>query len=338
MEYKPKSRGDLDSVIVMLDTTQPGALDVRAALEETFGRPIPTVPGYEPTYRLLIEAVPDEASLNRMKERRNILLVAPIDEASNPGSLIRSMLPDSLEQRVRDDLSFAFPLQDLWAREQYLMLLTAESPERLAELIRERGVELSNRLLASELKRRELEVYDKGEQTHLSDSLMTRFGWSVRMQHDYVWTMDSTDFVQFRRVLPENERWMWAWWADGFEDAGQITPEWINAVRDSLLQAHMKGRRDGSHLVTEYRRPVLTSRVEHPRFLAFETLGTWDMTGDFMGGPFVNFTYYDHEAERLYMVEYGQFAPKIGKRRFVRQFRAMGRTFDAAPPELASSR
>jgi len=53
------------------------------------------------------------------------------------------------------------------------------------------------------------------------------------------------------------------------------------------------------------------------------------MTNDFMGGPFVNFTYYDPATERLFMIEYGQFAPKVTKRRFVRQFRAMGRTFES---------
>jgi len=65
------------------------------------------------------------------------------------------------------------------------------------------------------------------------------------------------------------------------------------------------------------------------RIQGYETLGTWRMTGDFMGGPFVNFTYYDPETERLFMIEYGQFAPNVTKRRFVRQFQSMGRTFQA---------
>ena len=49
-----------------------------------------------------------------------------------------------------------------------------------------------------------------------------------------------------------------------------------------------------------------------------------------MGGPFVNFTYYDPQTNRLFMVEYSQFAPSVTKKlRFVRQFRAMGRTFES---------
>jgi hypothetical protein len=48
-----------------------------------------------------------------------------------------------------------------------------------------------------------------------------------------------------------------------------------------------------------------------------------------MAGPFVNFTIYDKETSRLFMLEFAQFAPKYNKRRFVREFRAMLRTFES---------
>jgi hypothetical protein len=49
-----------------------------------------------------------------------------------------------------------------------------------------------------------------------------------------------------------------------------------------------------------------------------------------MGGPFVNFTYFDESTSRLFMIEYSQFAPSVRKKLpFVRQFRAMGRTFES---------
>ncbi|HLR32659.1 MAG TPA: DUF4837 family protein, partial [Fodinibius sp.] len=75
--------------------------------------------------------------------------------------------------------------------------------------------------------------------------------------------------------------------------------------------------------------------------LVYETLGTWRMTNDAMGGPFANFTIYDENTERLFILEFGQFAPKYDKRRFVRQFRTMLRTFSSdstwqgQPGELA---
>ena len=53
------------------------------------------------------------------------------------------------------------------------------------------------------------------------------------------------------------------------------------------------------------------------------------MTQDAMAGPFVNMMIYDELNDRLFMLEFGQFAPKYDKRRFVRQFQAMLRTFES---------
>jgi hypothetical protein len=152
------------------------------------------------------------------------------------------------------------------------------------------------------------------------------------MQHDYVQTVDTSNVVVFRRYLPENDRWMMAWWKNDVEGIGYINKDWINATRDSLLQKYMQGTREGSYVTTEYdnRRNVYTTQMERDdRIIGYETLGTWRMTNDFMGGPFVNFTYYDPQTDRLFMIEYGQFAPSVKKRRFVRQFRTMGRTFES---------
>jgi hypothetical protein len=123
-----------------------------------------------------------------------------------------------------------------------------------------------------------------------------------------------------------------AWWQDNVEGIGFLNKDWINATRDSLLQRHIQGTREGSYVTTEYRSPrqVITRQMETDnRLIGYETLGTWRMTNDFMGGPFANFTYYDPMTNRLFMIEFGQFAPSVNKRRFVRQFRAMGRTFQS---------
>ena len=123
-----------------------------------------------------------------------------------------------------------------------------------------------------------------------------------------------------------------AWWKNDVDGIGYVNKEWINATRDSLLHKHIRGSRDGSYVTTEYRSPrqVITRQMDTGnRLIGYETLGTWRMTNDFMGGPFVNFTYYDPMTERLFMIEFGQFAPSVNKRRFVRQFRAMGRTFES---------
>lgn len=330
-DYRPMSIGQMDEVIVVMDTTNWDS-ETALALEETFGKGIETLPSYEPTYRLNFQDFRSNAELDRIQEFKNIIIATPIDADTNVGQLVRAMLSDEVEQRVRAGESFAFPISDRWVRDQWVLVLTSTDDEELADKIRSSEESLVGNLLEREFERRKAEVFRRGEQVAISDSLWERHGWKVRMQHDYIWTIDTTNVAVFRRSLPENDRWLMTWWKEGVENPDFIDQNWINATRDSLLVRYMRGSRENSYITTEYRSPrkVLTNSVERDDdIIGFETLGTWRMTNDFMGGPFVNFTYYDPATERLFMLEYGQFAPSVTKRRFVRQFRAMGRTFES---------
>ncbi len=329
-DYKPKSVGNMDQIFVVMDSTM-WESDTYQAIQNSFGAKIETVPTYEPLFNLVLTDFNTNNELDRLKRQKNLIFAAPIDSDSNVGTFISAILSDEVEQRVRDGQSFAFPLEDEWSRDQWALVLTSNNDSTLASKIEASSEPLVDNLIEREFERRTEEVYEKGEQTAISDSLWQNYGWKVRMQHDYVWTVDTTNVVSFRRVLPQNDRWMWAWWKDGVENTDFITSDWINATRDSLMEIYVRGEREESFVTTEYGRPVITEKMdlEGNRLTGFETLGTWKMTNDFMGGPFVNFIYHDPSVDRLFMVEYGQFAPSINKRRFVMQFRAMGRTFQS---------
>ncbi|MEX2463092.1 MAG: DUF4837 family protein [Balneolaceae bacterium] len=328
-DYRPISIGPIDEVIVVMDSTDWDS-ETALAIEETFGKLIGTLPTAEPTYKLIFRDFSTNEELDNLREHKNIIFASTLDDDNNVASLIRAILSDEIEERVRQGESFAFPLQDRWVRDQWTLLLTSTSDLELSEKILNSESSLVGNLMDLEFQRRTAELFRRGEQVAISDSLWKKYGWSVRMQHDYTQSVDVDDVVVFKRYLPDNNRWMLAWWEDDVDNIDFLDSEWINAHRDSLLHQYLRGEREESYITTEYRRPVITDEmVRSDHIMGFETLGTWMMTNDFMGGPFVNFTYYDPQTERLFMIEYGQFAPSVTKRTFVRQFRAMGRTFQA---------
>jgi hypothetical protein len=332
-DYRPMSVGGIDEVIVVMDSTQ-WESETAMAIEETFGKGIETLPGYEATYRLIYRDFSTNTQLDDLRQYKNLIIAAPIDDETNVGNLIRAILSSDVEERVRSGESFAFPMEDRWVRDQWTLLLTANTDDELAEKILNSERSLVGHLKEREFERRKREVYRRGEQVAMNDSLWQKYGWKIRMQHDYVWTVQEDNAAVFRRYLPENDRWILAWWKEDVTDIDFIDENWINATRDSLLEKYIQGERDGSYVTTEYRNPrkVITNPIERDdHIVGYETLGTWRMTNDFMGGPFAHFTYYDPESERLFLIEYGQFAPSVPKRRFVSQFRAMGRTFESDP-------
>ena len=327
-DFRERANGSPRDFTVIMDSTMWESATANA-IRDTYGKLIFTLPNPESNYNLNFQTIRSRAQLDRLRQSSNLIFAAPIDEETNVGRQIRAFLDDGIEQRVRDGESFAFPIEDQWYKDQYVMILSSTSDSVLAEKIKNSEEALLSDVLKRELKRWEWDVYDKKEQTHYSDSLWEDHGFSVRFQHDYVKGVDTLNFQTYRRLLPNNERRIFIWWQDDVKDIGFLDDDWINSTRDSLLQEYFKGSRENVYVSTEYRRPVETSTFQKDRLLGYETLGTWRLVNGAMGGPFVNFTYYDPDTERLFMVEYQQFAPKIRQKlRFVRQFRAMGRTFE----------
>ncbi|MEQ9310427.1 MAG: DUF4837 family protein [Balneolaceae bacterium] len=328
-DFREFAKGNTREFIVVMDSTQ-WESETANAIRETFGKGVFTLPSPEEYYDLTFMPIRSRSQLERIRNSKNIIFASAVDADDNVGRQVRAFLDDGVEQRVREGESFAFPLEDQWFRDQYALILSSSSDSALAEKIRNSEDALLTSALEKELKRWTYFVYEKKEQTQYSDSLWDEHGFQVRIQHDYIKSVDTTNFITYRRDLPNNTRWMWIWWQEDVPDISFLDNDWVNTTRDSLMQVFIRGSRDNNYVATEYRRPVETKTFEKGRLLGYETLGTWQMINAAMGGPFVNFTYYDPATSRLFMIEYSQFAPSVrSKLPFVRQFRAMGRTFES---------
>lgn len=335
-DYRPQAVGAFGDAVVLMDSTE-HQNETAEAIRQTYGQGIQTLPNYEALFDLRFKDFSNNEELESIKKNKNLIIAATIDDSSNVGRFVRALLDDQVEERVRQGESFAFPLEDQWYRNQWAIILTSTSDSALAENIRNTKESLVESLMDKELTRWQYEIYERGENIALEDSIWKNHGWKIRIQHDWQKNIDTSyvangslnHLITMRRPLPDNDRWFWAWWKDSVKTADFIDPEWINAKRDSLMEKWIRGTRDSSYVTTEYRRPVETDTLRIDGHLAFETLGTWRMTNDAMGGPFANMTIYDEETDRLFILEFGQFAPRYNKRRFVRQFRAMLRTFES---------
>lgn len=335
-DYRQQAVGTFGDAVVLMDSSyhESAAAD---AIRDTYGRAITTLPNYEALFDLRFVDFNSNQELEAVKKNKNVIIASPIDDSTNVGRFVRALMDDRVEERVRRGESFAFPLNDQWYRNQWAIILTSTSDSALAENIRSTEESLVSSLMEKEFARWTYEIYEHGENYALEDSLWQNHGWKIRIQHDWMKNVDTTytengiqnHVVTMRRPLPDNDRLFWTWWQNDVESIDDIDPDWINAKRDSVMEKWVRGTRDDSYVATEYRRPVLTDTLEVNGHRAFETLGTWQMINDAMGGPFANMTIYDEEKQRLFILEFWQFAPKYSKRRFVRQFRAMLRTFES---------
>lgn len=329
-EYKKPSRGTFFEVYVALDSTRFNS-DLFKAIDLAFSKEIITLPQLENAYDLKYFSIKTDSDVEFIKRSRNVIMAGILNGNDITSKLITEMLSEEVKQEVRNGNVNAIKLEDHWSSNQWILLLIGKSEVELIDFIYENADNYLASLTEKELKRWDYEMFKKGRKVEIEDSLRQKYGWSIKIQHDYFKNIDTLGFVTFRRYMPDNDRWIWVWWEDNVKNALFLDEDWINQKRDSILKAKIQGTREGSYLQTEYRRELKSKTMMIHDNYAVEIVGTWQMVNDLMGGFFVNYTIYDEKNRRLFMIEMAQFAPKYSKRRFFRQFQAMGRTFTVDP-------
>ena len=88
----------------------------------------------------------------------------------------------------------------------------------------------------------------------------------------------------------------------------------IVSLRDSIGKEFIPGRVENSYMITEKEYLPYISYRSVNGFEAIETRGTWEVKGDYMGGPFINYIIKDTLNNSLLYVEGFVFSPSQRKR------------------------
>ena len=88
----------------------------------------------------------------------------------------------------------------------------------------------------------------------------------------------------------------------------------VVSLRDSIGKVFIPGRVENSYMITEKEYLAYITYQSVNGFEAIETRGTWEVKGDYMGGPFINYIIKDTLNNSLLYVEGFVFSPSQRKR------------------------
>lgn len=337
-DYRPRATGPEGEIMVVMDSTHWNA-QLGDAVRQHVGPYVETLPTPERTFDLQQVTLDSDRMFDIVQRHKNVIFVAPLDDDTPVANFLRNRLSDDVLQAALDGTPVVVPRNNLWRRSQRVYYMTAGTSEQLAEAIEARGPDIRDTFHSVTLERMQREMFEKERQFALEDTLMERHDFAVNVQHDYQIAIDTTTattgFVWLRRVLTDTRRELFIHYVDDMAPS-DITPEWIYATRDSLTEKYLRGNVAG-FVRTDYRRPLNTEETEFLGRYAYTTRGLWHFVrrapdGDGLqemggGGPFVNYTFYDQETDRVYMINGSVFAPQYGKRSFLRQMEVIAHTF-----------
>lgn len=317
---KPESAGPMTALYVVADA------DIRDALEgplrDTFERVIIT-PQVEKVFKLIWVA-PDK--FNEVATKRNLALVGTLDADGEISQKVAAMLAPQVRSRVEEGSAFVFPKEDPWARNQILLVLAGTSVEELAKKLTQNKDYLYALLEKRLLDETAVQMYEQFEQKELSEEILSKYGWTLRVQHDYFPNIEREDsqFYMLRRSLPGRERWLFVHWIED-ADPAVLDSAWVLNTRDKIGMKFYK-----SDKINRDPRYLKIAEVTFANRRAIMMEGLWENDLEAAGGPFRNYTFYDEASGRIYMIDIAVFFPGGRKEPFLRQLDVMAHTFQTA--------
>lgn len=334
---KPSAVGSPGEIIVVTDTATwsgPVGDAIRAALGSSVAPPL----GGLADFRLVRRDLNNE-HFNLLRSTRHLIFAAALDDTTAVPRFLEARLDAAgIEMIKSGEGTLVLQRPGLWATNQLVVMATAGTDELLAEAIRNDADSLQVAFTNLSLAATEEDMFDRARQQNLENELMTRHQFAVKVQHDYFLSQDTTlavdgsegHFVRLRRVLSDTWRDYFVYYED-LDAFGVIDSTHVEQVTDVALETFVRGQYESSYVQVDRARPISKSEVVINDNAATLHRGLWRMTDEFMGGPFVRYTFVDEEQERLYIFFGMIFAPQHRfrgqKREFLRQIEVTAQTF-----------
>ena len=232
-------------------------------------------------------------------------------------------------QLVKEDSATVINKKDLWAKNQLVMVLTGPDMKTLNKNILERGDDLLHFFQKESDERLSASLYNsRYEQEKIEAKILKEYNWMMYVQTDYgIAKDDSTEkFVWLRRSPGTDlERWIFVHWVDNASPA-LLNRDTISAMRNRLTKKFMRSMDDSSYveISDDYK---TTREVNFKNRYALFTQGLWRMSDGSMGGPFINYTFYDQPSKRLYMLDGSIYAPRYYKKKLIQQVDVLLQSF-----------
>ncbi|MCX7797668.1 MAG: DUF4837 family protein [Melioribacter sp.] len=320
---KKQAVGNEDDIIVFADSLE--YYNLEASLLTVFNKIIYT-PQPENLFNLIRK---DLSALEKNKYKKNIIFIAPLNSNSEVARYIKSLLSNDVKKLIYADSVSVINKYNLWADNQLVMIITSPTIEQLNKNILKESENLLYYFQKISNDRLFKSLYNsRYEQKKVEAKLLKDYGWMIYIQSDFILALNKPEdnFVWLRRGPgTEMERWIFVHWIDNASPA-LLNKDSIYAIRNRLTEKYYRTSDDSSYveISDDYK---TTKEVNFLNRYALMTQGLWRMKDGSMGGPFINYTFYDEPTKRIYMLDGSIYAPKYYKKKLIQQVDVIMRSF-----------
>ena len=285
----PASSGNINNIsVVTNDELWEGA--VGEVIRENFGRPIYGLPQIEPVFSL--SHIPSKVFSGFATKSRTIL---KIDISENEG---------------------VFNFKNTYASPQRIIQITANSPDKIIEIINENLNSIYSTMYFNEIQEKQRRI---SKNLNKTQTIKNNTGVSLRFPSAYRVAKADTNFVWIRRDIETGSVNLF------IQRQRNQTELSIIEKRDSISKIYIPGPVENTHMSTDLIYTPNTQQINVGGKQVFETRGLWEIEGQFMAGPFLNFQIKLGDDDFI-MLDGFVYSPGSTKREYIFELEAIMRS------------
>ncbi len=203
--------------------------------------------------------------------------------------------------------------KDVWASPQYVINIISPTEEDFMTFFEEKKEVVLGTLMDSEYARL-IQTYKGFKDRAVIKKVKDSYNLSMDIPSGFYMAKEIADFAWIRKETQHNSQALMIYTYD-FVDTLTFDKSRIISFRDALTEEYIPGPAEGSYMVVaEDYAPVISERIDFKGMFAVRTKGLWRLEGDFMGGPFVNYTFVDEKRNKVITIDAYVYAPNKPKR------------------------
>ena len=285
----PASSGNINNIsVVTNDELWEGA--VGEVIRENFGRPIYGLPQIEPIFSL--SHIPSKVFSGFATKSRTIL---KIDVSENEG---------------------VFNFKNKYASPQRIIQITAKSPDKIIEIINENLNSIYSTMYFNEIQEKQRRI---SKNLNKTQAIKKNTGVSLKFPSAYRVAKADTNFVWIRRDIETGSVNLF------IQRQRNQTEQSIIEKRDSISKIYIPGPVENTYMSTDLIYTPNTQQINVGGKQVFETRGLWEIEGQFMAGPFLNFQIKLGDDDFI-MLDGFVYSPGSTKREYIFELEAIMRS------------
>lgn len=257
----------------------------------------------------------------------NLILVADMNREDMAAQVVRRLLSEEqLKSLARDSVAM-FAIEDHWRKRQMFVLVAGYDLEKLSDYIIANRAWLFRKFDQQFVEHQKRYIFNQYEQKTLPRKFWKEYGWTMRIQADYVVIKESParNFVWIGRNLPY--RWISISWKKGMQTAW-LTANGLYAKREEIGDLY-------GNICTE-KRFLGHHFTRFGQWEALKMTGLWYHQEKAQGGPFCSYAFYDAFSDRTFFIDMMVYAPGEQLTVYLRQMEIMMKTFSTNPERSES--